>query len=116
MRQFEDVELWHYSKKFTIDIYQRFKTCRDFNFKDQIQRAALSVMNNIAEGLERNGDRELRRFLVIAKGSCGEVRSMLHVASELKTLSNQDCREFINRAAQISRMLGGFIKSLKTIS
>jgi len=70
-------------------IYQSFRDIRDFSFKDQVQRAAVSVMNNIAEGFERKGDKEFRKFLFIAKGSSGEVRSMLYLAVEAKYIDKK---------------------------
>ena len=66
----------------TLEIYKEFGNCKDYGFKDQVQRASVSVMNNIAEGFERRGDKEFKHFLFIAKGSCGEVRSMLYLARE----------------------------------
>ncbi len=67
---------WQKAKDLSVAIYRLFETRKDFGFKDQIQRASVSVMNNIAEGFERKGDKEFAYFLYIAKGSYGEVRSM----------------------------------------
>jgi four helix bundle protein len=74
---FEDIIAWQKAKDVTSKIYAQFRLNRDYGFKDQIQRASVSVMNNIAEGFERKSNAEFRQFLYIAKGSCGEVRSML---------------------------------------
>ncbi len=112
-RQFEEVSLWQCSKKFTVAVFSRFKENRNFNLRDQIQRAALSIMNNIAEGLERNNSKELRYFLRVAKGSCGEVRSMIHVVQELHILPQEVCNELREESIRISQMLGGFIRSLQ---
>ncbi|MDB6169572.1 MAG: hypothetical protein JWM88_2436 [Verrucomicrobia bacterium] len=83
---FEELEVWRLAKTVVTAVYRvtrRGPIARDFGFKDQIQRAAVSVMSNIAEGFERGGHRELIHFLYIAKGSAGEVRSLVHVAEEL---------------------------------
>ena len=64
-------------------IYKIFKSNRDYNFKNQIERASISIMNNIAEGFERRSNKDFRQFLYFAKGSSGEVRNMLHLAKEL---------------------------------
>lgn len=69
-------------------------------------------MNNIAEGFERKGNNELKRFLYIAKGSCAEVRSMLYLALELKSISKKDFDSAHSLSLEISRMLSGFIKTL----
>lgn len=70
IEKFEDIIAWQKSKELTLFLYKSFKDCKDFGYKDQIQRAVISIMNNIAEGFERKGDKELSRFLFIAKGSC----------------------------------------------
>ena len=84
IERFEDIIAWQKAKELTIQIYKIFGESKDFAFRDQIQRASVSVMNNIAEGFERKSNNEFRHFLYIAKGSCGEVRSMLILSDELK--------------------------------
>lgn len=114
IEKFEDILAWQKAKQLTILIYQCFKESRDFGFKDQIQRASISVMNNIAEGFERRGDREFKKFLFIAKGSCGEIRSMLYLASELKYLSENEIKNIYDLSLEVSRLISGFIKKLQT--
>lgn len=84
IERFDDIIAWQKSKNLTVEIYFLFTDHKDFGFKDQIQRASVSIMNNIAEGFERKSNNEFRQYLYIAKGSCGEVRSMLILAKELK--------------------------------
>ncbi|KAB2846739.1 MAG: four helix bundle protein, partial [Melioribacteraceae bacterium] len=72
--RFEEILGWQKAKEFTLNIYKSFSNCKDFAFKDQIQRASVSIMNNIAEGFERKSNKEFKQFLFIAKGSAGEVR------------------------------------------
>lgn len=96
INQFEDIIAWQKSKELSLNIYQQFRDNRDYGFKDQIQRSAVSIMNNIAEGFERRGDKEFKHFLFIAKGSCGELRSMLYLALELKYVNNQQFQQFYN--------------------
>ncbi len=112
IKKFEDVIAWQKAKILTIRIYREFKNCKDFEFKNQIQKASVSIMNNIAEGFERKGDKEFKYFLFIAKGSCGEVRSMLYLALEFKYLSEKQFREYYNLSVEISKLLSGFIKTL----
>ncbi|MCG2712087.1 MAG: four helix bundle protein [Candidatus Omnitrophica bacterium] len=95
VEKFEDIIAWQKAKKLTLDIYLEFKSCKDFGFKDQIQRAAVSIMNNTAEGFERNTNKEFRNFLFIAKGSCAEVRSMLGNFKAIVRL-HQNFMNFIN--------------------
>ena len=90
IEKFEDILSWQKAKLLTLCIYKSFKTCKDFGFRDQIQRATVSIMNNIAEGFERKGDKEFKRFLFIAKGSCGEVRSMVYLAHDLGYISKEE--------------------------
>ena len=109
---FEDIIAWQKAKLLTIDIYSQFKDSRDFGYKGQIERASISIMNNIAEGYERQSNKEFRQFLFIAKGSCGEVRSMLRVAEDLGYVSPKKNTELINQASEISKILSGLIKTL----
>ena len=113
IRQFEDIIAWQKAKDLTLTMYRLFKTNKDFTFKDQIIRASISVMNNIAEGFERNSDKEFKHFLLIAKGSSGEVRSMLHIASELKYITDNEYAELLSVTNEISKLLRGLIKSLE---
>lgn len=112
IESFTDVISWQKSKELTIDIYKIFGNNKDFGFRDQIQRASVSIMNNIAEGFERRTHNELRSFLTIAKGSCGEVRSMLLLALDLKYISQEDFQKKYDLTIEISKLLSGFIKSL----
>lgn len=112
IQKFEDLISWQKSKELAIFVYKLFNVSRDFGFKDQIQRAVISISNNIAEGFERGGDKELRYFLYISKGSCGEVRSMAHVALELNYIKKEEFNHISNATDEISRLLAGFIKKL----
>jgi len=112
IERFEDIKAWQKAREMDLCIYQVFKNNKDFGFKDQIQRAGVSIMNNIAEGFERRGDRELARFLFIAKGSCAEVRSMTYLALDLKYLTLEDSSKILTMSLETSKMLSGFIKTL----
>lgn len=112
IEKFEDLLVWQKAEIFTVNIYRTFKTLKDYSFRDQIQRAAVSVMNNISEGYERKGNKEYSRFLFIAKSSCGETRSMLHLALKLGYTIEQDYMLLNEQAIEISKMLYGLIKKL----
>ncbi len=111
--KFEDLISWQKSKELVLKVYFLFKDSKDFGFKNQIERASVSVMNNIAEGFERRTNNEFRYFLYVAKGSVGEVRSMLYLASELKKINQKEFDELYQLTVDISKLLGGFIKTLK---
>jgi four helix bundle protein len=83
---------------------------REFGFRDQVTRSALSVPSNIAEGYERDSDRELARFLRIAKGSCGELRPQLYIGLEAGFIDSRQAKLMIQEAIEISRMLHGLIR------
>lgn len=110
--RFEDIIAWQKAKVLTVEVYRLFSDSNDFGFKDQIQRASVSVMNNIAEGFERKSNKEFKYYLFIAKGSCGEVRSMLYLAKELKKISEKEFHFLYNLSQEISKILSGFIKTL----
>jgi four helix bundle protein len=110
--RFEDSIAWQKSKFLCIEVYKSFDMIKDFGFKDQIQRAAVSVMNNIAEGFERKSNKEFAHFLYIAKGSCGEVRSMLILAKELNKISDEVHKTLTSLAEEVSKIISGLIKSI----
>jgi four helix bundle protein len=112
IEKFEDVIAWQKAQNLTLIIYDLFKNCKDFSFKNQIERASISIMNNIAEGFERQTNKELKNFLYIAKGSCGEVRSMITIAYKLKYISESNLKEISELSVEISKTLSGFIKSV----
>lgn len=112
IEKFEDIIAWQKAKELSLAVYYVFKSSNDYAFRDQIQRASISIMNNIAEGFERKGDKEFKYFLYISKGSCGEVRSMLYIAKELKYISEDEFDKFYKLSAEISKLLAGFIKTL----
>jgi len=110
--KFEEIIAWQKAKMLTMDIYRTLCYCRDYSFRDQIQRASISIMNNIAEGFERRTNKEFINFLFIAKGSSAEVRSMLYPALELQYISKNKFDEWYLLTVEISRLLSGFIKTL----
>ena len=78
IKRFEDLEIWQLARELLVLIYEDFRNCKDFNFKNQIIAAGLSIKNNIAEGFSRDSDKEFKQFLNISRGSDGEVRSMYY--------------------------------------
>ena len=94
----------------SIEIYKLFKNCKDFGFRDQIQRSSISVPSNIAEGFERQSDKEFIRSLYIAKGSNGELRTQLYLAMELGYIEKETAMEKIENARQISSRIYRLIK------
>ena len=114
VEKFEDIIVWQKSKELSITIYKLFEHHKDFGFRDQILRSSVSIMNNIAEGFERSSNNELKHFLFIAKGSCGELRSVIYLAKETLKISDADFDNLYNSKVEISKMLSGFIKNYKT--
>jgi four helix bundle protein len=110
--RFEDIIAWQKSKELVLLVYATFKTTKDFSFKNQIERASISVMNNIAEGFERQTNKEFKNFLYTAKGSCGEVRSMLSIAKELKYITHEEFLTLERFSIDISKIISGLIKTL----
>ena len=112
IEKFEDIIAWQKARILTVEIYKQFKNCSDYKFKSQIQAASVSIMNNIAEGFERRTNKELKNFLFISKGSCGEVRSMLYIAIIFKYINNSQFEFDYKMTTEISKCLSGFIKTL----
>ena len=113
METFEKLEVWRRSKDLAVRICRAMRESRDFGFRDQITRAAVSVPSNISEGVERNSKAEFRNFLGIAKGSAGELRTQITIARELEYFTSQEAREMLGESIEISQMLHGLIRSLK---
>lgn len=108
-RRFEDLWIWQQAREFVREIYEDFRTgapSKDFGFRDQIQRAGISIMNNLAEGFERSTDADFARFLDLAKGSCGEVRSLYYAAEDLGYITSANAETRRSRARKISARKG----------
>lgn len=109
---FERLVVWQRSKNLTIELYRAFATCRDFGFKNQITRAALSVPSNIAEGMERGSNRETAWFLRIVKASCAELRTQLIIGGEIGYLPVKQANDWIKETRELSKMLSGLINKI----
>jgi four helix bundle protein len=115
IERFEDIKAWQAARELVSAVYRvsgRGKFEKDFGLRDQIQRASVSVMANIAEGFERGSDKEFHRFLYIAKGSAGEVRSHLFVALDLGYISDEEFSDLRAKSEEVSKSLSGFITYL----
>ena len=111
--RFEDIIAWQKAQDLAVKIYRNFGKINDSGFRDQICRAAVSISNNIAEGFDRQTDKQFSSYLFIALGSASEVRSMLYLAARIQLITNAMRDELIAKTAEISRIIFGFIKSLK---
>ena len=101
------------SRELVKEIYKVFRDCRDRGFTDQIQRASVSVMSNIAEGFESGTRQEFLNYLYIAKASAGEVRAQIYAATDIGYLNIETFKFLNNLATQCSQLIASFIKSLK---
>ncbi len=117
IERFEDIDAWKKARELTKTIYEvtaQGKIAADFSLKDQLRRASLSIMANIAEGFEREGNKEFRQFLAMAKGSVGEVKALLFVALDAGLASSEQFQRIMGLADEASRLLAGFLRYLKT--
>ncbi len=112
MRNFEELRVWQDARVLVNDIYKTMSNCKDFGFKDQLQRAAVSIMNNIAEGSESGSDSLFVRYLKISKASCGEVRSMLFLCEDLQYCSIEASITLRNKTILISSSIQKLIEYL----
>lgn len=112
-RGIENLYIWQEARKFVNAIYKMMATCKDWGFKDQIQRASVSIMNNIAEGSESGSDAKFINFLNIAKGSCSEVRSMLYLCEDLSFCT---CEERITLQSQLKQISTGIVHMIQKLS
>lgn len=110
--RFEDLRIWQQARIVTNEVYDALSDCRDYGFRDQIQRASVSSMNNIAEGFERRTAKDFGHFLDIAKASSGEVRSMLYLAEDRKYLSAESATIMRSKARSLSAGIAAFRRTL----
>lgn len=114
MKPIETMYIWRESRVLVNDIYNMMNKCRDYSFRDQIQRAVISIMNNIAEGAELGTNAKYISFLNISKGSCAEVHSMLYLCEDFKYCSENERLSMQSRTKQISVGIARLIKYLST--
>jgi four helix bundle protein len=113
---FEDLPIWQKARelsKFVFETTSKEPFCNDFKFRDQIRASSGSVMDNIAEGFERSGNKEFIQFLYIAKGSCGETRSQGYRAFDYQYINQDSLDDLIRETKQLSSEISNFIKYLK---
>ena len=114
--KFEEIESWKRARHFTNEIYKitgTGKFSRDFGLRDQIRRAAISILSNIAEGFERGGDNEFLQFLSVAKGSCGEARAQLYIALDQEYISPPQFETLSKSANEVSQLISGLMRYLR---
>jgi len=116
VQNFEDLNVWKQARQLTQEVYRLTKTekfSRDFGLRDQIRRAAISVMSNIAEGFERGGNQEFLQFLYVAKASCGEVRSQLYVALDQGYATPTETEKLLPSFKRLSGMISNLITYMR---
>ena len=116
IERFEDFIAWQKARALTAEIYRitsQGNFAKDFGLRDQIRRAGVSIMSNIAEGFERGKASEFHQFLSIAKASCAELRSQLYIALDAEHLSRQTFDELMGKAIEVGQVLGGLRASVE---
>jgi four helix bundle protein len=111
---FEDLQIWQRSRVLTNAVYNAFEKIRDFEFRSQIQRASVSVMNNISEGFERRTKKDFAHFLDLAKGSAGEVRSMLYLAEDRRYIDKSFAERLRVDYKDLSKSIGALASKLRS--
>ena len=109
--RFEDLDVWKRAMKLSTDIYRELKNLKDYGFKDQITRSGLSIPSNIAEGFERESLKECLVFLSYAKGSCGELRTQIHIGTAIGYINRELGESWIRETTEISSMISSLMKT-----
>ena len=115
-KAFEDIEAWKLASRLCMDVYRLTNTSgfgKDWALRDQMRKCAVSIPSNIAEGFERNSDREFAHFLTIAKGSAGELRTQLYLAKSLGYLDKKQFEELLDKAKHVSSQIANLIRHLR---
>ena len=116
IERFEDLVAWQKARQLTKLIYlctAKGQFARDYGLRDQIRRASVSIMSNLAEGFERGSQAEFHQFLVIAKGSCAEVRSQLYIANDVGYLDESTFFDLMSLSTEVSKIVGGLRSSVQ---
>jgi len=116
INRFEDLEIWQEARslcQFIFDVTSKGPFNKDYRFRDQIRASSGSIMDNVAEGYERSGNKEFIQFLSIAKGSCGETRSQCYRAMDFGYIDEESLEELIDRTTNLNRKIAGFMSYLK---
>ena len=111
--RFEDLEVWKRSARLSADLFRLMRDLKDYGYRDQITRSSLSIPSNIAEGFERQSQKECMTFLSYAKGSCGELRTQIYIGMEIGYISREEGKTLLQETEEISLMLGGLLKTKK---
>lgn len=113
INRFEDIESWKEARILVKDIYAVFSDCKDFGFRDQIQRAAISIMSNIAEGFDRGSNKGFIQFLTIARASAAEVKSLCYAARDINYLNEENSILLREKTVKVSGLINGLIQYLR---
>jgi four helix bundle protein len=111
MMKFEDLEVWKRAARLSADIYKQRSNLKDYGFKDQITRSGLSVPSNLAEGFERESQKENITFPSYAEGSCGELRCQTYIGMDIEYIPKDVGKKWLEEATETSAMLSGLIKT-----
>jgi len=112
--KFEDLEIWKRATRLSVNLYKEMSKIRDYGFRDQITRSGLSIPSNIAEGFERSSPKEFMTFLNYARGSCGELRTQIHIGTEIGYIGKEIGNSWIQETREISAMITSLLKTRKT--
>jgi four helix bundle protein len=112
--RFEDLEVWKRSARLSAGIYKELKILKDYGFKDQITRSGLSIPSNISEGFERESPKDCVKFLLYAKGSCGELRTQIYIGMDIGYIDADLSKRWISETEELSNMIGGLIKTKRS--
>ncbi len=111
-RSFEELEVWKRGCQLAVTVYDALRDCKDYGLREQMQRAAVSIASNIAEGSERGG-KDFLRCLRIAQGSCAELRTQAYIAKKIGLLNDTTFPHIISELKELARMLHGLRKALQ---
>ncbi|MBK8054895.1 MAG: four helix bundle protein [Saprospiraceae bacterium] len=111
IESFEDLHVYQSGLSMAIDLYKKLANCKEYSLKDQICRSGVSIPSNIAEGFERDYNKDFIRFLRISKGSSGELRTQIYIAEAIGIIDPETAKDIIAKCRHISAMLGSLIRT-----